>query len=135
MLAKILPNKNSLSVLLEYCKDINEWPDRWAIDNSDIQIGKSINEYFKLFLIDRIEKNRTKSTIKIYARYFFALGGELIRHINDDNNKQLSSKDIFLKYIDSSGGPCWRNSRDDFTHARYDSVCKQFFKFVTDNSH
>jgi len=73
MLAKILPNKNSLSVLLEYCKDIDEWPDRWAIDNSDIQIGKSINEYFKLFLIDRIEKNRTKSTIKIYARYFVTI--------------------------------------------------------------
>ena len=121
-------------MLFEYCKDINEWPIRWALDNSDIQIGNSINEYFKLFLIDRIEKNRTKSTIKIYARYLLVLGGELIRHINDDNNKQLSSKDIFLKYIDSSGGPYWRHARDDFTHARYDSVCKQLFKFVTGNS-
>jgi len=134
MLAKISSNKNSLSLLFEYCKDINEWPIRWALDNSDIQIGNSINEYFKLFLIDRIEKNRTKSTIKIYARYLLVLGGELIRHINDDNNKQLSSKDIFLKYIDSSGGPYWRHARDDFTHARYDSVCKQLFKFVTGNS-
>lgn len=134
MLAELSSNKKDLSLLLAYCKDINEWPGRWAIDNSDIPIGKSINEYFKLFLIDRIEKNRTKSTIKIYARYLFALGGELIRHINDDNNKMLPSKDIFLKYIDSSGGPFWRHSRDDFTHARYDSVCKQLFKFVVGNS-
>lgn len=128
-----LSQKASSQLLLEYCKDINEWPGRWAIDSTDFQAGKNINEYFKLFLIDRIKKNRTKSTIKIYARYLWALGGELIRCMNEDSlHKQIPSKDFLLQYIDNSGGPFWQDARDDFERVRYDSVCKQLFKFITD---
>jgi len=118
-------------ILLEYCKDINEWPARWAIDNSDVQIGKSINEYFKQFLIDRIVKRRAKSTIKIYAKYLWALGGELIRKRQDGSEEgELIAKEFILKYISNAGGPLWLHARDDYEHARYDSVCKQLFKFI-----
>lgn len=100
MLTESLISENSASLLLVYCKDIDEWPHRWAINHADISIGYAINEYFKCFLIDRIDKKRTKSTIKIYARYLWALGGELIRRIHDDNNKgRMVSKDLILKYI------------------------------------
>jgi hypothetical protein len=130
MVAK-LSKKTSAQILLEYCRDINEWPNRWTIVHTDIQVGKDINEYFKLFLIDRINKARTKSTIKIYARYLWALGGELIRLFNDENHKQrLSSKDFLLKHIGNSGGPSWGQARDGFALARFDSVCKQLFKFI-----
>lgn len=128
-------SKNSMDLLLTYCKDINEWPDAWEIDNADLKIGQAIVESFKLFLIDRIEKGRAKSTIKIYANYLWALGGELIRQINeDDSERRLSAKNLILKYIDDSGGPYWRHARDGFEHARYDSVCKQFYKFVKESS-
>lgn len=131
MLSELSSNKKKFSLLLEYCKDIDAWPDRWAISGSDIKIGKSFNEYFKLFLVDRIEKRRAKSTIKIYARYLLALGGELIRQCNDDGSEQqLSAKDHILKYVDDSGGPYWRDAYDDFERMRYNSVCKQLYKFL-----
>jgi len=128
---EFLSNKKNLPILYEYCKDINTWQNRWAISNADIEIGKAINKYFKLFLLDRIEKGRAKSTIKIYARYLWALGGELIRQINEEEAERgLPAKQLILKYVNESGGPYWRHAYDDFEHARYDSVCKQLFKFI-----
>ena len=120
------------NLLYLYCKDIENWPARWEIVKEDIPIGRAITEKFKLFLLDRIKKGRAKKTIKNYADFLWVLGGELIRSINeDDDERQLSADDLILKYIDDSGGPYWRHACDEIEHAKYDSVCKQFFKFMT----
>lgn len=133
MLSKSKSNKNSTELLLQYCKDIEEWPNRWEIDESDVIIGKAINEYFKLFLLYKIEQGRTRKTIRITGNYLWALGGELIRQINnDEKERKLAAKDLILKYVDEGGGPYWRHASSELDHAKYDSVCKQFFKFITD---
>ena len=125
-----------METLYQYCKTINSWPDSWEIVQEDILIGQALTEQFKLFLIDRIEKARTRKTIRAHANYLWALGGELIRKINeDDGERQLSAKELILKYIDDSGGPYWRHANDELDHARYDSVCKQLFKFMIESSH
>lgn len=122
-------------LLNEYCKDINEWPNKWEIDSADIKTGKAILEQFKLFLVDRIKKGRSKKTIKTYANYLWALGGELIRQVNEDSNeRRLSARNLILKYIDDFGGPYWCHADNEEDHARYDAVCKQLFKFMAKNS-
>jgi hypothetical protein len=124
--------ENSKNILLKYCKNINDWPDAWEINNADIKTGKTILEEFKLFLIDKIEKGYSKKTIKTYAGYLWALGGELISQVNNENNdRQLSARNLILKYIDASGGLYWRHANNEADHARYDSTCKQLFKFIT----
>lgn len=135
MLSKLIPNKNSAQLLLEYCKNINEWPAEWEIDEADVAIGQAINEYFKSFLLDRIEQGKSKKTVKNSANYLWALGGELIRQINDDEDeRKLSAKNLILKYVDEGGGPYWRHANNELDHARYDSVCKQLFRFITENN-
>lgn len=127
-------NLCSADLLLRYCKDINDWPDSWEIDETDIEIGKAIVEQFKPFLIDKIEKGLAKKTIKTHALYLWALGGELISRINEDETERsLSARKLILKYIDESGGPYWRHANDEAEHMRYDSVCKQLFKFMMAN--
>ncbi len=129
-----MPNKNSTELLIQYCKNIDEWPSRWEIDAADLIIGQAINDYFKSFLLEKIEQGRTRKTIRITGDYLWALGGELIRQINEDESeRKLSAKDLILKYVDDGGGPYWRHAANELDHARYDSVCKQFFKFITEN--
>ena len=126
-----ISDSNPANLLHAYCKDIENWPASWEIVKDDLTIGQAISEQFKLFLLDRIKKDRAKKTIKNYAYFLWALGGELIRSINeDDDERRLSANDLILKYIDDSGGPYWRHARDEIEHAKYDSVCKQFFKFI-----
>ena len=143
MISKMIPDQKQQSslqmsdadpanLLQAYCKDIESWPKSWEIVKDDLTIGQTITEQFKLFLLDRIKKGRAKRTIKNYAYFLWALGGELIRSINeDDDERQLSASDLILKYIDDSGGPYWPHARDEIEHTKYDSVCKQFFKFIT----
>src|SRR5258708_1847073 len=108
---------NHVDLLHAYCKDIDNWPAKWEIAEEDIVIGKAITEQFKLFLIDRIDKGRAKKTIKNNATYLWVLGGELIRAINeDDRERQLSARELILKYIDKSGGPYWRHACDEVEH-------------------
>lgn len=127
--------KDSMILLYEYCKDIDEWPDKWEIDEGDLKIGHDIVEQFKPFIISLIEKDLSKKTIKLYRDYLWALGGELIRQINEDErDRQLSAMELILKHVDDFGGPYWRHAYDEKDDAKYDSVCKQLFKFLTENS-
>ena len=101
----------------------------------DVIIGQAITEQFKLFLIDLLEKERSKKTIRNYGDFLWVLGGELIRSINEDEDeRKLSARELILKYIDDSGGPYWRHADDESEHSRYDYVCKQLYKFMTSNS-
>lgn len=130
--AKVTALKSAHDLLIEYCKGTDEWPESWAASDRDIPIGKQLVEEFMPFLLDRIQKGRAKSTIKIYAGYLWVLGGELIRQINNyEEERKLRSKQLILNYVDASGGPLWRHARDGLDHRRYDSVCKGLYKFMT----
>jgi ribosome-binding protein aMBF1 (putative translation factor) len=126
---------SSTEIIYKYCKRIKNWPASWKISKEDLAIGQAIIEQFKLFLINRIEKGRAKRTIKRYTDYLWVLGGELIRRVNeDDAERNLIATDLILKYIDDDGGPYWHDARDEAEHAEYDSVCRQLFKFMTQDS-
>lgn len=130
-----MPKQNSTELLLQYYKDIDEWPNRWEIGEADIMIGQAINEYFKLFLLEKIVQGRTKKTIRTTGNYLWAWGGELIRQINnDETERKLSARNLILKYVDEDGGPYWRHAINELDHARYDSVCKQLFKFIIEKT-
>jgi len=85
--------------------------------------------------VRRIQDGRSKKTVKMNAGYLWVLGGELIRSINEDeNDRQLTTRGLLLKYIDDSGGPYWHHADDEEDHKRFDSVCKQLFKFLMENN-
>ena len=126
---------NDMDMFIKHCKDIDEWPDSWEIDEGDIKMGRDIIERFKPFIISLIERDLSKKTIRIYKNYLWALGGELIRQINDDESERLlSAKELILKHVDDSGGPYWRHANDELDRSKYNSVCKRFFNFITEKS-
>jgi hypothetical protein len=130
--SKVQKSKNDNQLLLEYCKDINDWPDSWEIDSDDIRVGNHILEHFTAFLIDKIQQGRAKKTIKNYAQYLWILGSELISRINFyEHERELSAKELILNYIDQDGGPLWQDASSELEQDRYDSVCKALFKFMT----
>ena len=130
-----ITNLNATDLLAQYCKDIDDWARRWEIIETDVVSGQKITVEFKLFLLDRIHKGRAKRTIKNYATYLWALGGELIRNLNEDESeRKLTAEKLILKYIDNSGGPYWRHAYNELEHEQYDAVCRQLFKFMMEKS-
>jgi hypothetical protein len=123
---------NTMALLLSYCKDINDWPEKWEIDAVDVAVGKMIVDEFKPFLIDRIKQGLSRKTIRNDACYLWVLGGEIIRQINEnEEDRELSVRGLILKYVDDEGGPYWCHADDETEHRRYDAVCKRFFKYIT----
>lgn len=43
MLTKSASNKNSTELFFQYFKDIEDWPNRWKFDETDVAIGQSIS--------------------------------------------------------------------------------------------
>lgn len=133
-----MPNKN-LSILgytdllAKHCKDIDEWPEGWEIDEGDIKIGHDIVEQFRPFIVSLIDRDLSKKSIKIYKNYLWVLGGELIRQINEDESERLlSAEELILKHVNEGGGPYWCHANDELDYAKYNSVCKRLFSFITE---
>lgn len=117
--------------LEDICEDMDQWPDSWAGDSEDIPVGRRILSQFRPFLQGRIDKGRTKSTLRNHSHYLWSLGGEIIREVNTYNeNRRLDARELLLKYISQSGGPYWRHAHDENDHKKYDSVCRLLHKFM-----
>ena len=119
-------------ILEDICPDINQWPESWSGDSDDILPGKKLLSQFKLFIQAQIDKGRVKATIRSHSNYLWALGGEVIRDIsnNDDYNQNLMDYELLMKYVSESGGPYWRDAYDTNDHKKYDSVCRMLYKFM-----
>jgi hypothetical protein len=110
---------------------MEEWPKNWAGEKADVKIGRAIIEQFKPFVAHLIDKKLSKKTTKTYLSYLAALGGELIRQVNDDSKKRkLSAIDLILKHVNDHGGPYWRHAHNEQDNLKYNSVCKKLFKFM-----
>ena len=119
--------------LVAYCKDLDRWPESWAgFPELDVPVGERILEEFQPFLLALIEKGLTKKTVKKYADYLWVLGGELIRHVNDEEkDRALPARELILDHIDETGGPYWRQAHNEHDRDAYDSVCRRLYQFMT----
>jgi len=113
---------------------MEEWPENWAGEEIDVKIGHAIIEQFKPFIVYLIDKELSKKTIKTYLSYLAALGGELIRQVNDNSKeRKLSARELILEHVNTAGGPYWRHAYNEQDYLKYHSVCKKLFKFMTGN--
>ena len=109
--------------------DIDEWPESWAGDDDDILVGKIILEEFKRFLNEYT--HRSKKTLQNYGNYLWALGGEIIRDTSENEIKKKNlTTDFLLNYVSESGGPYWRHANSESDQAKYDSTCRQFYRYL-----
>lgn len=123
---------NSFEILGTICKDMDEWPQSWAGDDDDIIVGAKLLEEFQSYLSSLVEKGRAKATIKKHATYIWTLGGEILRDTNTHGvDPNLPGKQLLLKYINSDGGPFWRDANNEEDFQQYDSVCRRLYKFLT----
>jgi hypothetical protein len=122
---------NSIKVN-EYCKNINNWADRWKGFQKDVKLGnRIIEDVFIPFIEHVIDKGLAKRTIKRHIDNLWLLGGEIINRINlDEDLRKLDSKLLVLKFIDDEGGPYSKHNNSDNSIESFDSTCKKLFKFL-----
>jgi hypothetical protein len=52
------------AALLPYCRDLQEWPERWMGEEKDLLLRRELVEYFTPFLLDLAASGLSKKTIQ-----------------------------------------------------------------------
>jgi hypothetical protein len=132
MKSNLNKEQKALQQLAAICNDLDRWPESWAGDKDDIPVGRTLLGLFKPYLTELINKGRTKATTKRHADYLWALGGEIIRDVSENETPfDVPGNELVLRYVDSDGGPLWQHASSDNDLQQFDSVCRQLYKFVT----
>jgi hypothetical protein len=119
------------AVLLPYCRDLQEWPERWMGEEKDLPPGRKLVEYFTPFLLDLAASGLSKKTIQGHVDNMWLLGGEIIRDVNEEPRlRKAAAEQLVRKVIHEDGGPLIHNGGEEDQRS-FDSTCRKFHRFLT----
>jgi hypothetical protein len=119
------------AALLPYCRDLQEWPERWMGEEKDLPPGRKIVEYFTPFLLDLAASGLSKKTIQKHVDNLWVLGGEIIRDLNEGPSlRKVAVGKLIRNVVHEDGGPLIHNGWEDEQRS-FDSTCRKYHRFLT----
>jgi hypothetical protein len=116
-------------------KDMDDWPNRWAGDKSDLPIGGEIVQTMHSFLLAMMEDGQAPTTINRHLNNLWLLGGEIIYQIHDDRKlKKASGKELIMRFVDEEGGPLSRHLSTEEEQKPFDGTCRKLYRFLKKES-
>lgn len=125
------------SALLEhYCRGLGKWPHSWTGMEKDLPAGEKLVTCFRPFLEQLVHSDLSPKTIQKHVDNVWALGGEIIRDLNQDPS--LRRKDIAKildDRIDEEGGPLvYAMESEEPLQRSLDSTCRKLYQFRSQSS-
>jgi len=121
----------------DYYRDFNEWPEDWLVIEKDRAIANNLLKLYVPFIAALIQNELSVKTIKKHMGNLAMLGSEVIRNLNDGDEKyrKLKPKQLLLKYIDAEEGPLLHHldpndSTDEAHQKSLDATCCKLCRFV-----
>lgn len=123
------------AALAQYCPDLEQWPEGWRGEDSDIPPGQAIVEFFKPFLLHLLDEGLAAKTLHRHRDHLWLLGGELIRRRYDDAKlKKMSADKAIAELIEEEGGPLIWPRITEAEQNSFDATCRKLYKFLTSTS-
>lgn len=128
----IVSDAESARALLGYCPDIEDWPERWSYEKSDLATGRRIVEFFKPFLLHLLIKKLATSTLRRHRDHMWMLGGEVIRRRQEDSHlRHLPVEKATFDLLEEDGGPLIWPRITEQEQDSFDASCRKFYRFLT----
>jgi len=122
---------------VNYFKDYCDWPKHWMESDEDLATGNALLVLFTPFIESLIKNDLSVRIIKNHMGNLSVLGGEIIRRLNDgdEKNRKLQPKELLLEYIDEEYGPLvhhWdpNNTTEESYLKSFDGTCRKLYKFI-----
>lgn len=122
---------------VDYFRDFHEWPKDWMGIDEDLIVGNTLMMLFTPFIESLIKETLAVKTIKNHMGNLALLGSEIIRRLNDgdEKNRKLLPRKLVLEYIDDLHGPLVHHwDPNDCTHEAhlksFDATCRRLYKFL-----
>jgi uncharacterized protein YijF (DUF1287 family) len=111
--------------------DLANWPERWAIEHSDVAIGHRIVESVRPFLANLLQQGLADKTLARHLDHLQMLGGEIIRRRqNDPDLAKQPVGDLLFDFVEEDGGPLiWPRVTESAQNA-FDATCRKLHRFL-----
>jgi hypothetical protein len=123
----------SFSLLERYCRGLDTWPRSWMGIEKDLLPGEELLACFRPFLEDVVASDLSPTTIQKHVDNVWALGGEIIRDLNEDPSlRRKSIEQILADRIDEEGGPLvYAMESEEPLQRSLDSTCRKLYRFLS----
>jgi hypothetical protein len=123
--------------LERYCRGLNDWPRSWMGWEKDLPPGEKLVACFRPFLEYLVTSaDLSPKTIQKHVDNLWALGGEIIRDLNENpllRRKHITQ--ILLDVIDDDGGPLIYGVSSEQQQRSFDATCRKLLRFLGQSSH
>src|ERR1035438_285424 len=116
--------------LEHYCRVLNGWPHSWMGLEKDLPPGEQLVACFRPFLEYLAASDLSPKTIQKHVDNMWALGGEFIRDLNDDQSLRKRPVEQHLFKMLEEGGPLLYHGGEDQQRS-FDSTCRKFRRFLS----
>jgi hypothetical protein len=119
--------------LEHYCRDLNSWPRSWMGLEKDLPPGEKLVACFRPFLEELVASDLSPKTIQKHVDNLWALGGEIIRDLNETPSlRRKSIEQILNDRIDDQGGPLvYALESEESLQRSLDSTCRKLHLFLS----
>ncbi len=115
------------------CTDLAHWPQLWAIEHSDVTIGRRIVESIQPFLIYLLQQGLADKTLTRHRDHLQMLGGEIIRRRqNDPDLAKQPARDLLFNLVEEDGGPLIWPSITEPAQNAFDATCRKLYRFLNE---
>lgn len=106
-------------------------------DEKDIPPGEKLVAYFRPFLHALAASELSPKTIQKHVDNLWALGGEIIRNLNETPSlRRKSIEEILNDRIDDEGGPLvYALESEELQQRSLDSTCRKLYLFLRQRPH
>ena len=125
----------SSSLLERYCRGLEGWPRSWMGWEKDLPPGERLVACFRPFLEHLVGSDLSPKTIQKHVDNIWALGGEIIRDLNQTPSlRKEPVEKILLDVIDEEGGPLLYGCDSEEQQNSFDSTCRKLRRFLTESA-
>ena len=119
-------------MLERYCRGLDTWPRSWMGWEKDLPPGEELVARLRPFLEDLVASDLSPKTIQRHVDNLWALGGEIIRDLNEDPSlRRKSIEKILDDRIDEEGGPLVYTLESEESQQRaFDATCRKLYRFL-----
>jgi hypothetical protein len=127
----------SSSSLERYCRGLDTWPRSWIGWEKDLPPGEELVACFRPFLEELVASDLSPKTIQKHVDNLWALGGEIIRDLNQTPSlRRKSMEQILNDRIDDEGGPLvYALESEESLQRSLDSTCRKLYLFLRQKPH
>jgi len=122
----------SPSLLERYCRGLNDWSRSWMGWEKDLPPGDKLVACFRPFLEGLVASDLSPKTIQKHIDNLWALGGEIIRDLNENPSlRRKTIEQILDDRIDDEGGPLLYGVDSEEQQRSFDSTCRKLHRFLS----